>query len=76
MGDKVSEDEEKKTLKVIFPKASAECIARQAQFRGKYIQVEPFNSFSLRDHVEANAKNYKSESVHSGNRSFSLQTLI
>lgn len=77
MGDKMSEEVEKKTLKVIFPKASAESIARHAQFRGKYIQCEPFNSLCLRDHVEANAKSYKSESAHGGNmRSFSLHTLL
>jgi hypothetical protein len=77
MGTALSEDDDKRTLKVIFPKASAESIARHAQFRGKYIQTEPFNSMHLRDHVEANAKSYRSESTHTGSqKSFSLRTLV
>lgn len=77
MGGALGEEDDKRTLKVIFPKASAESIARHAQFRGKYIQIEPFNSLHLRDHVEANAKSYKSESSHTGSaRSFSLKTLV
>ena len=66
------QEEHKRSLKVIFPKASAESIMRKEQFKGKYIQIEPFNSMCLRDHVESNSKSYKSENSHGQIKSFNL----
>ena len=71
--NKDKNDEEKCSIKVIYPEASAASIAKQASYKGKYISREPFNSMNLKDHC-GSSKIYKPESSNTL-KTFSLVSL-
>ena len=65
--------DEKCSIKVIYPEASAASIAKQASYKGKYVSREPFNSMNLRDHC-GSSKMYRPD-THNSVKTFSLNAL-
>ncbi len=59
-GKQLNKDDEH-DLKIIFPKTSSDSIKHKMLFKGRYKNVEPTTSLNLRDHADAQSKNFPKE---------------